>query len=91
MLAAEPGLNESPNDLLKSKTSARVEGRNARRSPHPSTQRAVALGSDLQPVPPTQEGAWPMLLAAQYTVVDQTQSRLRSPYSGPESAPGWRH
>ncbi len=28
---------------------------------------------------------WPMLLGAQYTLVDQNQSRLYSPYSGPLS------
>jgi len=35
--------------------------------------------------PPAAASAWPMLLGAQYTFVDQNQSSLRSPYVGPLS------
>jgi len=34
---------------------------------------------------PAPSSNWPMLLGAQYTLVDQNQSRLYSPYSGPLS------
>ena len=34
---------------------------------------------------PMPESHWPMLLGAQYTFIDQDQSSLRSPYSGPLS------
>jgi high affinity Mn2+ porin len=35
--------------------------------------------------PPAAANDWPMLLGAQYTFIDQNQSALRSPYSGPLS------
>jgi hypothetical protein len=44
-----------------------------------TVEAPVAAG---QPAPSSH---WPMLVGAQYTFVDQNQSRLRSPYSGPLS------
>ena len=42
-------------------------------------------GTDTTTAGPTPSSTWPMLVGAQYTLVDQHQSRLRSPYSGPLS------
>jgi high affinity Mn2+ porin len=50
-----------------------------------NTDCAVALDPSVGSQPATPASNWPLLLGAQYTVVDQSQSRLRSPYSGPLS------
>jgi high affinity Mn2+ porin len=42
-------------------------------------------GTDTTTASPTPSSTWPMLVGAQYTLVDQNQSRLRSLYSGPLS------
>jgi hypothetical protein len=44
-----------------------------------------SASTDTPAAVPTPSSSWPMLLGAQYTLVDQNQSRLRSPYSGPLS------
>ena len=46
---------------------------------------ADSAGNDAPTGPPTPASSWPMLLGVQYTLIDQNQSRLRSPYSGPLS------
>jgi len=44
-----------------------------------------AAGAPTPAALPAPQSTWPMLLGAQYTLVDQNQSRLYSPYSGPLS------
>src|SRR5579862_6559146 len=43
---------------------------------------AHALGGDTTAATPGATSAWPMLLGAQYTFIDQQQSSLHSPYAG---------
>jgi hypothetical protein len=53
-----------------------------------AARMVCAADSDATPAPaavPAPSSNWPMLLGAQYTLVDQNQSRLYSPYSGPLS------
>jgi high affinity Mn2+ porin len=54
-----------------------------------AARMVYAADSDAAPTPaaaaPAPSSTWPMLLGAQYTLVDQNQSRLYSPYSGPLS------
>ena len=53
-----------------------------------AARMVCAADSDAAPAPaavPGPSSNWPMLLGAQYTLIDQNQSRLYSPYSGPLS------
>jgi hypothetical protein len=53
-----------------------------------AARMVCAADSVATPAPaavPAPSSNWPMLLGAQYTLVDQNQSRLYSPYSGPLS------
>lgn len=53
---------------------------------HVAHGETPASDASAQPAgPPVAASAWPMLLGAQYTFVDQNQSSLRSPYQGPLS------